>query len=415
MGDSLRRLRALVNERFDVIVVILAVLVCLGGAATYTAHVDPGTTTEQRPVSSWETAGWFNHSATVTESNSLYPVGTTLIDRSVYFASIAPWLNGTYSFTYDASEGGDLNGTVSLQFVLRSVEETRESETVVWRITEPLGTASNESLEPGETIRVPFSVNVNETMNRTQEIEEELNHPPGSSELLIRATVDIQGTVNGRDVDHVMDHALPVKVQQGTYRPANPSVMTDRQESTRTVTVQRTYGPLKTVGGPLLLLGSAVALVGLVTARKRENIALSQNERELLAYHDDCADFDDWISPIHLPEEAFDLPRAEAASLGALVDFAIDTDNAVIEDPGGDAYYVVYNGYLYTYRPPACHNGETTPRTEIDKPEPGDDASPAAPTTDGGSTTTATTNDEPPASSTTDSGSEPSDGAEDNN
>ena len=114
MPDWLLRLRALLNKQFTVIVAALIVLALVGGWTTYTVHATHSTTTEERSVSSWQTEGRFNHSTTVTENNPVYPVGTPLTNRSIYFAEIAPWFNGTYAFIYDASERGDLNGTVSL-------------------------------------------------------------------------------------------------------------------------------------------------------------------------------------------------------------------------------------------------------------------------------------------------------------
>jgi hypothetical protein len=353
MADWLLRLRAFLDKRFAVVVAAFIVLGVVGGLMAYTTHATPNTTTEKRSVSSWHRAGSFNHSATVTENNPVYPVGTTLTNRSIYLTEIAPWFNGTYTFTYDASERGDLTGTASLQFVLRSVEGDQESSTVVWQTSEPLGTTSRDSLLPREPIRVPFSVNMTETANRIEAIDGELDNPPGQAEVVIRATVDIQGTVNGHRVDRVAKHTQPVALDLGTYRPADRGRITDRHETRQTVTVPQTYGSVRTLGGPALLFASIIALVGLVAARSRGQIDLSPAEEELLAYKDEREDFDEWISTIQLPDEAFDLPRAEAASLGALVDFAIDTDNGVIEDPDDGSYFVVDDGYLYTYQPPA--------------------------------------------------------------
>ncbi|MFC6875172.1 DUF5305 domain-containing protein [Halobellus marinus] len=387
MANWLLRLRALLDEQFVVVVAALVVLALVGGWLTYTTHASPNTTTEERIASSWQTTGSFNHSATVTEKNSVYPVGTTLTNRSIYFTDISPWFNGTYTFRYDASERGDLNGRVALQFVLQSVEENQESTTVVWQTNRSLETTSSDSIQPGETIRVPFSVNMNETTNRTEVIDEQLDNAPGQPEVVIRATVDIQGTVNGQQVDHVVEHTLPVALEQGTYRPANQGRITDQYEATRTVTVQQTYGPLRTIGCPALLFGSGVVLGGLVAVRSRGRLALSSTEQELLAYEDEREDFDEWISTIKLPDEAFDLPRAEAASLGALVDFAIDTDNSVIEDPDDGAYYVVHDGYLYTYQPSVSRGeGRSSLLTKDDSDEPEQ--------TGGESTVTPATDDE---------------------
>jgi hypothetical protein len=61
-----------------------------------------------------------------------------------------------------------------------------------------------------------------------------------------------------------------------------------------------------------------------------------------------------------LPDEARDLPVAEVETLTDLVDVAIDSDNPVLESPGGDAYHVVHDGYRYTF--------ETPPEPEYDDP-----------------------------------------------
>lgn len=57
----------------------------------------------------------------------------------------------------------------------------------------------------------------------------------------------------------------------------------------------------------------------------------------------------EWINQMRIPDEIRERERIEADSLADLVDFAIDTNNSVIED---DGYYVLHDGMLYTYDPP---------------------------------------------------------------
>lgn len=61
---------------------------------------------------------------------------------------------------------------------------------------------------------------------------------------------------------------------------------------------------------------------------------------------------------ILLPDEAHELPQAEAETLADLVDFAIDTDNAVVERPDAEEFSVVHDGYRYVYRPPSLPTSE---------------------------------------------------------
>lgn len=123
-------------------------------------------------------------------------------------------------------------------------------------------------------------------------------------------------------------------------------------ETTRPVEVPQEAGPPRTVGGPLLLLVGLAGLGALGWVRRQHPDGLTDAERERLTFEDDREDFDEWISVIELPDEVLDRPRASADSLGSLVDFAIDTDNGVVEDPSRGLYCVLHDGYLYTYEPP---------------------------------------------------------------
>ncbi|MFC7135079.1 MULTISPECIES: DUF5305 domain-containing protein [Salinibaculum] len=352
MADWKLRTRHVIDNSISIIVGALVLLALLGGWLTYTTYAAPATTTEQRPGPSSETRAWFNHSATVTENNSVYPVGTTLADRQVYFSSITPSLNGSYSFTYQASESGQLNATVALDLVYRGVEDGEVGDRVVWETTRTLRGTVSKSLGPGDTLTVPFSVDVNRTGQRLAAIEEQLGDPPGQSQVRVRARTTLQGTVNAEPVDRTTPHTLPIDLGGSTYRIGQPGPMTDSEETTRTVTVEKEYGPARSVGAPGLLLVSLSGLVGLGFVRYTDRLGLSRAERRRLTYEEDKREYDDWISRVQLPEEALALPRATTTSLAALVDFAIDTDNRVIEDPQEQTYYVVHDGYLYEYRPP---------------------------------------------------------------
>lgn len=75
------RIRAVLDGRVAVVVAAALVLALVGGYATYTAYENPGTTVEQRQVSSWSANGSYTTGARVTEPNPLFPVDTELADR----------------------------------------------------------------------------------------------------------------------------------------------------------------------------------------------------------------------------------------------------------------------------------------------------------------------------------------------
>jgi len=354
MSDQTLRVRALVDAQFAVVVTVFVVLALAGGWLVYGTYASPGTERVERTASTWGTASEFSHRAVVTEENPLYPVGSNLTNRSVYFASVSPRLEGAYRFSYRASERGELDGRVRLVVVQRGVRAAQNSQnrTVVWERTRELGATSFRALEAGESVGVPFSTNATALAGERRRIERELGRPSDETELYLRATVVANGSVNGNPVERTTTHRLDLAFDGGTYRVAGAGPETESFERTETVARERSYGPLRTAGGPLLLGVGLAGLVGLAVARRRELLALSPAEREYLSYVDDREQFDEWISTIRLPREAFERPEAEASSLGSLVDFAIDTDNGVVASPDEDAYYVVHDGYLFAYRPP---------------------------------------------------------------
>ncbi|WP_136600534.1 DUF5305 family protein [Salinigranum halophilum] len=359
MSRRTLRVRRLLDEQFDVAVAILVVLALVGGAVTYTTHVAPETTTEERVVATWQRSGVFEHSATVTQENSIFPVGEQLRNRTVYFSSIAPVLNGSYIFEYQATNGGELTTSIDVGLVTRSIAEGQgdEGETVFWETSRPLGETRTATVEPGGNTRVEFAFNASEVESERERIEEELGGTPGTTGTFVRAVVGLEGTVNGQAVDTQHVHTLPVTFEGDTYRVGPAEAGTNQFDTTETVTTAQTYGPLRSVGGPALVLLSVVGIVGLVVARSRDEFELTESEREWLAYRDDREEFDEWITSFTLPDETFDRPRAEASSLADLVDFAIDTDNGVVVLPNGSTYYVVHDDLLYTYTAPPTPGG----------------------------------------------------------
>ena len=352
MADWKLRLRAFLDTQFTVVVAVLLVLAILGGWMSYTAYAAPGTTTEERSTVEWEQTGEFEHTATVTEENSVFPTGTTLANRSVYFVRLSPRLDGQFRTTYHARDDGELDQTVSVSLVIREVGsgDQRENETVYWQTSDSLADSTADAVSPAEPVSVQFSQNMSAVETRVEQIRDEIGSSPGNTEVFVRAVVSSQGTVNGNQVNETNVYRLPVTFDGSTYRIGSPEPIVEQYETIQTETVAQTAGTTRSIGGPLLLIISLGLLGGVVTMFNRGQ--RSEAERALFTDEDDRETFDDWISTIQLPEEAFNLPRANATSLGTLVDFAIDTDNSVIEDPDGNAYYVRHDGYLYVYHPP---------------------------------------------------------------
>jgi hypothetical protein len=353
MTDARRlRARALLDRQFLVVVLALLVVAGVGGYLAYDAYGQSNTTVRTTEVTVWEPSGSFTHQATVVDNESrtagVFEPGATLTNRSVYFQQLMPTLNGTFRYGY-AADSGELTATVRPRLVIRSVGEGSDGRVEYWRLTRSLGN-SESTLSPGEHVRVPFSVNVTDVVATADRVHERVGDP-GRTRASVNVTVTVAGTAGGQSVDRTLRYALPVRIEGDVYR-VGASNGTPAVTRTERVTVTEPPGPLAAYGGPALLALSLLGLVGLVSARRDGRLALTDAERAWLAYRDDRADFDDWIVRARLPAEARSYPVAEAASLADLVNFAIDSDSAVIESPDGDAYHVLHDGIRYTFTAP---------------------------------------------------------------
>ncbi|WP_276270683.1 DUF5305 domain-containing protein [Haloarcula litorea] len=354
MNERRHRIRTLLADNATELIAVLLVVTAAGGFLAYTAHVAPGTTTEQRQVSAWESTGSFTHQATVQNGTEVYERGSVLRNRSAYFRAIAPRLSGTFDYGYAASDGGNLSVETRVALVFQSVQPAESEEgtpTVYWRTSRRLASASAAGVGPGERVRVPFSLNVTAADQRLQRIDEQFGGTPGEKRLLVAVRVDLSGTRNGRPIDRTRTYRLPVSVDGNLYRVADPGRVTASDTRTERVTVPAEPGRLRAVGGPALLLVGLLGL-GAVGYHRRTAPPVTEAERRWLDYRRTRAEFDDWITAGRVPPEAEGPPVVDVDSLAGLVDVAIDTDERVVEDERRGACLVLREHQWYRYEPP---------------------------------------------------------------
>lgn len=362
------RIRSFLARNYVAVVVALVVLVAVGGWMTYTAHVAPGVTTTERSTLEWESTGEFSHRSTVVAENPVYETGTTLSNRSIYFTTITPEMDGAYTYTYSARERGSVDARVTLSVVLRSVADDGGQGRTLWETRRQLESRTVSDLEPGRTVRVPFTANVSAVENRSTRIRDALGTVGGRVRATVVADVRVRGRINGEAVNNSTQYRLPMRFEGRTYRVDDPGPVTASEESVRIVRQQRSYGLLRSLGGPLLLLGAAGGLAIVVPLRVRGRLSLTPDERARMEFRDARSDYGDRITTVRLPESVLDRPQAEVGSLEDLVHIAIDSgDAAVVEDPSTDAFYVVGADWCYVYTPPrTTQDATTSPDTDTD-------------------------------------------------
>lgn len=343
-----RKLRAILHAQYTIALLLLLICAVIGAGLVYGTYISPDTQTEERPTASLSVTSQYTHSATVSESNSIFPVGAELTDRDTYFTRIAPVLDVRAETIYASTDARDLTVEHDAELVVRNVD----GGTVYWEETESLSTSETSGLDSGEQATTSFSIDTEAVADRIDAIESELGSSPGSTESSIVTTISVSGSVGGETVDRSTAITMELTPGADTYSVSDPGQQTANFDQTETVTVTESYGPLRTVGGPLLVLFGIGGAALLVTAQRRGVLELTAAERAHMEFLDDRSEFDDWITRIQLPAVALDLPMGRARSLEDLVDFAIDNDVAVVEDPDSGVFYAVTGEYVYTYAPP---------------------------------------------------------------
>ncbi|MCU4802190.1 DUF5305 family protein [Halobacteria archaeon HArc-gm2] len=419
----LRQLRILVDDNLALVVAALVLVALLGGYVTYGTHVAPGTTTETREVSDWESSGEFSHRATVVNGTDAFERGAALRNRSVYFQRVAPTLDGRFAYEYAASDGGSLTVTVETVAVIRSVSSfDGDGTTEHWRVERPLNREQVDSVAPGDRVTVPFSVDVSALSERARRIERQLGASPGQTEVNVTSRVTVSGTRNGQSVEETRSYHLPIEPGVGVYHveEPDPDVLTDSDGTTEQVAVQRSYGPIREVGAPLLFVAGVGGLAAIAVARRRDALAVSRADRERLAAAATRERFDDWITHARVPASARADPLVPVDSLEGLVDVAIDTDARVVEDRDRGEFVVLGDAVTYVYRPTDSQIGgvgttDLDPLSYSDESPSSGGLTSAEVTTDGrenGETTAPSANGtEPPSSGTGATPDEPESGA----
>ncbi|RQG88826.1 hypothetical protein EA462_10515 [Natrarchaeobius halalkaliphilus] len=344
MNAAFIRLRAVAGDWFVFVVIALLALSLLGGWIAYSGVASEPDTGDGPTSAQWSPVATFDHSAEVDRDTEVFEAGEVLSDRSAYFTTVTPELDGEFAYRYEA-ERGDAEVGISLERQLRSVSDDDE----YWSTNDPIDETAAESVGPGEVITTPFSVDVPAMMNDTEQIESSLEASPGTVEMVIVAHVTMEGTIDGDPVTVTESYELLIEQDDETYSLDTPGIDHHDTEQAPVTETQSARGPGSTLMGLVLALVSITAL-GVVTVQK-VNGTLSPSERELARFRreHERASFDEWISTGTVPEKVYDRARIDLNSLEDLVDVAVDSDQRVIENADDEGTYYVLDDPVYVY------------------------------------------------------------------
>ena len=335
--------RRLLAENYALVLAVLIVVGVVGLWMGYTAFLSPATVSEEQTVSTWSKTATFTHSAEVTRRNPVYPVGTTLRDRTAYFPLIAPELGGEHRFDYAASENASVDARTTVRLLTRSTD----GEETYWQSSTLLGSNDATDLRPGDTLRTDYRFNLNESRRTIERIDETFGDSIGDPEVVVQATTRVTGTVNGRTVDRTFTSSITLTPEGDAFVVDDPG--RDRESFEQTRRVQRTqeYPMLWKLSTPVLLIVGFGGAGLLAWLRRLDQLSLSHEERTRVVR----ARYEEWISHADLPA-ALDYPESktvELHSLTDLVDVAADSNNRVLYDASQGRYAILDDERCYVY------------------------------------------------------------------
>ena len=361
--------RAALSRWFVLVLLVALALTLAGGYITYDSHVNGAeTVVEQQTVGTWTVESEFEHGATVSRDTEVFSAGEELSNRSLYFTTASPELDGTYTVSHDNTDGNAAVTSTNLSLVIRAVEERNGNQVVHWQTRDSLDTLDAVKVKDGETAATTVSVDIPTILNRTETIQNDLGAAPGQTEVLLVADTTIESSVDGEAFTDTRTDRIEIVPGQRVYRVSTTTAGASSYDATEQVT--RTIEPtrLELYGGPVLCVIGLLCMAFLGTARWRGWLAVSDRERARNEFERARDDFDEWISTARIPD-ADDRTPVPTDSLVDLVDIAIDSDKRVLED--GDRYAVLVDSEIYTYTaPPAVDplaspvTGDTEPVTE---------------------------------------------------
>jgi len=347
--------------------ILLSLAVALaGGYVTYDSHVDGAeTVVEQQTTGTWTVESEFEHGATVTRDTEVFSAGEELTNRSLYFTTASPELEGTYTVSHDNTDGNPADTSTDLSLVIRAVEERNGAQVVHWQTRDSLDTLDGVEIEDGEATATTVSVDIPTILNRTEAIQNDLGAAPGQTEVLLVADTTVESSVDGETFTDTRTDRIEIVPGRSVYRVSTTTQDVSSYEATEQVT--RTIEPtrLELYGGPALCAFGLFCMAFLGTARWRGWLAVTDRERARNEFERARDDFDEWISTARIPE-AGDRTPVPTDSLVDLVDIAIDSDRRVLED--GDRYAVLVDSEIYTYTAPPAVDPLASPATDDTDP-----------------------------------------------
>lgn len=327
----------LLADRGRQLAALLAVVGLCSLAVAGSVVATPETTATPADENEQQFVTTVNTSAVVTGNTTLWPAGTRLWDQPVYVSSATPILDLHANTTVPADEQVTVETRITLVYRAESDGET------VWNRTVTLAERT-ETVTDG-TVQTTTSIDTTRIRERASNYQQEFGRA-GDVQVHLTVETSYESAAYTGDLDASSRMAFTDRGYELT------DAMADSHARSTTVMREETVPPNPTVYGVFGLLGlCSLVGAGLVVVTTREEIGPAvgpDSDPETLREELRHVRYEEWISAGTLPPSAGE-DRVELATLGDLVDLAIDSNERVVHDTSRDCYGVLSGTTLYVY------------------------------------------------------------------
>jgi len=326
----LLRFRVLVYRHGPTLVRGLVLVSLVGAGIAGYLSVTPDRTVRTDQTNVQTVSGEVTHSAVVLDGGGIWPNGTTLENRSVYFSTVSPAL--TLSGTTTVPNGTDVIVEQRLVVVTTASRDGRtfyENETVL--------AASRETISNG-TAREQARIDVPAVRAQTAQLRDAFG-------TVSQVTVTLRYFV-AYDTGHYQNQLVvssPLRFADGSdaYWLEAPLTASERHAQPRTTVTES----MNTTAIIWLTAFALVSFAGAVAIRIYAHEDLEVDEL-LVELH--ARQMSEWISDGELPMGLGE-DHVRLNSLQDVVDIGIDNEKRVVHDRRTDIYAVVDGRVVYYY------------------------------------------------------------------
>lgn len=346
--DQSVRVRAAIEERTWLILLALIVLALFAGWWAYQVHAVPEFEQQETVIEQWSEETTFHHEAEIINDSNVWDPGDIVENRPIYYINLSDELRGNLSYSYSAADG-DLTVTSHATLIIQAIDSLDNIDDPFWRVSEPVGEASDTGLGPDDSHHVEFGVDVRHVLETIETIERQLGAREGLVDVRVKVYTEVEGEVEGQAHDAVYESDLSMVVNPDTFRVVELETVSEEHtesEFTEVPVEPSAFEEYGSLGAFIILL--AMMLVHLL-AISTGQFEITKEERELLRLDKQREEFDDWITVGTFPAERDYESTILVDDLIGLVDVAIDTNNRVIEDPELGVSAVLDDNFVYIY------------------------------------------------------------------